>query len=112
MLDYVALFVIFFLMIAATSAILFFGYLPGMIARNRGHPWPDAIEAASWIGHIFVIFYPVAWVWAFLPFPGPGTGHTSDTPVARDDLARFRARLAALEEVVAQLQTQSESDTP
>jgi hypothetical protein len=97
MLDYVALFVIFFLMIAAIATILFFGSRPGMIARKRGHPWPDAIEAASWIGHIFVIFYPVAWERAFLPFPAPGTGHASDTHVARDDLVRLRARLATLE---------------
>ena len=38
MLDYVALFVIFLLIIAATAAILFFGELPGKIARKRGHP--------------------------------------------------------------------------
>jgi hypothetical protein len=112
LLDYVALFVIFFLMIAATSAILFFGSLPGMIARKRGHPWPDAIEAASWIGHIFPFFYPIAWIWAFLPFPDPGTGNTSDTHEAKDDdLARLRARLEKLDEAVARLQTQSESDT-
>jgi hypothetical protein len=112
MLDYVAVFVIFFLMIAAIATILLFGSLPGMIARKRGYPWPDAIEAASWIGHIFVVFYPVAWDWAFLAFSAPGTGHASDAPVARGDLARLRARLARLEWAVARLPTQSENDTP
>jgi hypothetical protein len=110
MLNYVALFVIFFLMIAATAAILFFGSLPGMIARKRGHPWPDAIEAASWIGHIFPFFYPLAWIWAFLPFPAPEAGNPSDASGAKDDLAKLRARLATLEEEVARLQTQHGSD--
>jgi hypothetical protein len=110
MLSYVALFVIFFLMIAAAVAVLFFGELPGKIARKRGHPWPDAVNATSWIGHIFVPFYPIAWVWAFLPFPDPGASHTDNTPEAKDDLARLQARLATLEEAIARLQTQHRSD--
>jgi hypothetical protein len=112
MLSYVALFVIFFLMVAATAAILFFGSLPAKIARKRDHPWVDAIDAASWMGHIFIFIplYPLALMWAFLPFPAPGAGNTDDVPEAKDDLARLRARLATLEEAVARLQTQHGSD--
>jgi hypothetical protein len=106
MLNYVALFVIFFLMIAATAAILFVGSLPAYIARKRGHPWVDAVDSASWMGHIFIFLplFPLALIWAFLPFPAPGTGHTSDTHEPKD-LARLRARLATLQETVAGLQT-------
>jgi hypothetical protein len=108
MLDYVALFVIFFLLIAATAAILFFGSLPAKIARKRGHPWVDAIDAASWMGHIFIFtpLFPLALLCAFLPFRAPGEDNTTDAPETKDDLARLGERLATLEETVARLQTQ------
>jgi hypothetical protein len=112
MLDYVALFVIFFLMIAATAVILFFGELPGKIARKRGHPWPEAVDAASWMGHIFIFipFYPLALLWAFLPFPASHAGNTSDAPEAKDARDKLRERLATLEETVARIQAQRGSD--
>jgi hypothetical protein len=108
MLDYVALFVIFFLLIAATAAILFFGSLPAKIARKRGHPWVDAIDATSWMGHIFIFtpLFPLALLCAFLPFRAPGEDNTTGAPETKDDLARLGERLATLEETVARLQTQ------
>jgi hypothetical protein len=112
MLDYVALFVIFFLMIAATAAILFVGSLPAYIARKRGHPWVDAVDSASWMGHIFIFIplFPLALLCAFLPFRAPGAGSTSDAPEAQDDRDKLRERVATLEETVARIQAQRGSD--
>jgi uncharacterized protein DUF3302 len=46
----VALIVIFVLIIAVAAVIVILGSLPGKIALKRGHPHPDAVNAASWIG--------------------------------------------------------------
>ena len=45
-----ALLVIFFLIIAFAAVIVVLGSLPGKIALKRGHPHPDAVNVASWIG--------------------------------------------------------------
>ena len=66
-LDGAALVVIFLIIILIATAIVFLGSLPGKIARKRGHPYPDAVNAASWIGLATGIFSPVAFIWAFLP---------------------------------------------
>lgn len=44
---------------------LLLGWLPGSIARRRGHPNADAIAIAGWIGIFFVgIIWFVALIWA------------------------------------------------
>ena len=62
MLDYVALISIFFLVIVGAAVIVFIRSMPGKIARRRGHPYPDAVNAASWIGPFLKSFeeYPPA----------------------------------------------------
>ena len=73
-LDAAALVVIFILIIAVAVVIVALGTLPGKIARRRGHPCPDAVNAASWIGLATGVFWPVAFIWAFLPIPHRGEG--------------------------------------
>jgi hypothetical protein len=107
MLDYIALFFIFFLVIVLAAVIVALGSLPGNIARKRGHPWPDAVNAASWIGLATGIFWPLAFIWAFLPVPVAGPSMQTDGPVANNDLASLQAKLTALEETVAKLRSQS-----
>ena len=106
MLDKVALFIIFMLIIMVAAAIVFIGSIPGKIARKRNHPWPDAVNTASWIGLATGVFWPIALIWAFLPVPvksasaepsGSGGDRGSNEEV--DDL---RKRVADLE---AALQT-------
>ena len=69
MLDYVALFVIIFMICGAAAVIVALGSLPGKVARKRGHPWPDAVNVASWIGLATGVFWPIAFIWAYLPVP-------------------------------------------
>ena len=103
MLEYVALFVIFFLIIAVAAAIVFLGTLPGNIARRRGHPYPDAVNAASWIGLATGVFWPVAFIWAFLPYPAPAAGAPADATEPGVDVAKLQERMAALESQLKQL---------
>ena len=112
MLDYVALFFIFFLIICAAAVIVVLGSLPGKIARKRGHPWPDAVNAASWIGLATGVLWPFAFVWAFLPVPVSG-GQSSQGPAPpSDELARIHDKLSALESAIEKLQPQQGGDQP
>ena len=110
MLEYVALFFIFLLIIVAAAVIVFVGSLPGKIARKRGHPWPDAVNAASWIGLATGVFWPVAFIWAFLPLPSDGTSKPTKDNATSNELANLKAKLTTLEETVARLQSRSEED--
>ena len=96
MLDYVALFFIFFLIIVAAAAIVYIGSVPGKIARRRGHPWPEAVSAASWIGLATGVFWPVAFIWAFLPVPPRPEGASTDQAVASGEKSELQQRMAAL----------------
>lgn len=68
--DAVAL--IFWGLILTTLVIGFvwLGSLPGDVARRRNHPQADAVTALGWVGLIFVVFWPVAFAWAFVRPPG------------------------------------------
>jgi hypothetical protein len=101
LLDGAALVVIFIIIIAIAAAIVALGSLPGKIARKRGHSYADAVNAASWIGLATGVFWPVAFIWAFLPM-GAGGGAAS-AGAASAELAEMRARLEGLEAEMAQL---------
>jgi uncharacterized protein DUF3302 len=94
-LDIAALVVIFFLVILLTAAIVALGSLPGKIARKRNHPYADAINVASWVGLALGIFWPIAFIWAFLPVKG-----------TRGDLAEMNKRLSSLEKEIEQVRSQ------
>jgi hypothetical protein len=112
MLDGIALFFIFFLIVCVAAAVVAIGSLPGKIARRRGHPHPDAVNAASWIGLATGVFWPVAFVWAFLPVPGPtGTAASATTPESTVDVAKLQARLASLEAEVEALRSHAKEAT-
>ena len=110
MLNGVALFFIFFLMIAFAAVIVVVGSLPGKIARRRGHPHPDAVNAASWIGLATGVFWPVAFIWAFLPVPGPRRDVPAEKADPSVDLANIQERLAALETAMEQIRSRAKED--
>ena len=109
-LDFLALVVIFLLIVVVAAVIVALGSLPGKIAHKRGHPHPDAVNAASWIGLATGVFWPVAFIWAFLPIPGRRVGGTADTGAAAAELAELRRRLEALEAATAKPQSQPAGD--
>jgi hypothetical protein len=48
------------------------GWLPGHIAKSRGHPWADGVRVAGWITLIFSFpLWPVALIWAYVDVPAP-----------------------------------------
>ena len=94
--------VIFFMLVLATVAIVLIGSLPGKIAVKRGHPWPDAVNVASWIGLATGVFWPIALIWAFLPLPACTS--SSDASQPDSDTTELAGRIAALEATIEKLQ--------
>ena len=46
------------------------GWLPGHVAKSRGHPWPDAVRVAGWITLILAFpLWPIALIWAYVDVP-------------------------------------------
>lgn len=114
-LDYVALGVIFFILVLVTVVIVLIGSLPGKIAVKRGHPWPDAVNVASWIGLATGVFWPIAFIWAYLPLPVRKDG-SSSTPqtgskTTTGDTANLEDRIAALEATIKELQSLQQEGT-
>ena len=107
MLDKVALFIIFVLIIMITAAIVILGSLPGKIARQRNHPWPDAVNVASWIGLATGVFWPVAFIWAFFPFPERSKQGSAESMESTADTAALEKRIASLEAALEKLQSES-----
>lgn len=110
MLDKIALFVIVMLLIGVTAAIVALGSLPGKIARRRGHPWPDAVNVASWIGLATGVLWPFAFIWAFLPVPVESNGGSADAKPS-EGLTDLQKRLADLEVAMKGLQSQPKEDS-
>lgn len=107
MLSYIALGVIFFLLVLITAAIVVLGSIPGKIARKRNHPWPEAVNVASWIGLATGVFWPVAFIWAYLPVPQRVQEGSAETTQPSGDTADLEKRIASLEAALEKLQSQS-----
>ncbi|TWU44176.1 Inner membrane protein YiaW [Novipirellula aureliae] len=104
MLDKLALFIIFALLVMIAAAIVIIGSIPGKIARKRNHPWPDAVNVASWIGLATGVLWPLAFIWAYLPVPAKSGSGSADA--GRDeDYANLKHRIAELEAATKELQS-------
>jgi hypothetical protein len=67
-LDYVALGILFFVVITLFYAIIAIHDVPYEIAKHRGHPHQDAIHVAGW-DSLFTLhaIWPFLWIWALHP---------------------------------------------
>jgi hypothetical protein len=75
MLDYFALFLVFFVILVLFYGIIVVHDIPYEIAVHRQHPHQDAIHVAGWIS-LFTLgaIWPFLWIWATLYKPGIGWG--------------------------------------
>ncbi len=68
--DYFAAFILVILLLTGIAVFIGLGLAPGYIARNRNHPWAQAVEVAGWVTLIFgFVLWPLALVWAFVDVP-------------------------------------------
>ncbi|PQO30739.1 hypothetical protein C5Y96_14870 [Blastopirellula marina] len=77
-----AWFVIALIFCVFVAVVIVLGSLPGNIARKRNHPHVDAINAASWIGlALGGAIWPIAFIWAFIPFGQDSSMNSDENPV-------------------------------
>ena len=93
-----AWFVIAVLFFTVVAAIVALGSLPGHIAKQRHHPHAEAINATSWIGlALGGILWPIAFVWALIPFGHAGSASDGEVESLRRQVAELQAKLDTLE---------------
>jgi hypothetical protein len=94
-LDYVALAILFFVVITLFYAIIAIHDVPYEIAKHRGHPHQDAIHVAGWVS-LFTLhaIWPFLWIWAMMYRPDRGWGFGERA--AQDQLSAELARLQEL----------------
>ncbi len=69
-LDIFAWIVLGVLAASTIGVVCIMGWLPGHIARGRGHPWSQAVGVAGWITLFFgFVLWPVVFIWAYVDVP-------------------------------------------
>lgn len=113
MLDYFALFLVFFV-----TAVIFYGVIaihdiPYEIAKKRNHPQQDALHVAGWVSLFTLhVLWPFLWIWATLYREDRGWGFTNhleqkaSTTSDVSELAEINQQLNTLTQQVAQLESQ------
>jgi hypothetical protein len=78
LLDIFAWIVLLILVASALAMFFIAGYLPGHIAKSRGHPWAQAVTVAGWVTLIFgFVLWPVVLIWAYVDIPARRAGETA-----------------------------------
>ena len=70
--DIFAWIVLVILVASVVAVFCIAGWLPGHIAKSRGHPYADAVMVAGWVTLICgFALWPVALIWAYVDVPAP-----------------------------------------
>jgi hypothetical protein len=85
------------LFFGAAWFIYWLGRLPGETAHTRGHPQASAITVCGWLGLLFLPFWPIALVWAYLIPAGRELAPPPDLAGLRAALKTTSARIAEIE---------------
>ncbi|WP_432472868.1 DUF3302 domain-containing protein [Amphritea sp. HPY] len=113
-LDYVALFLVVFVVIFFFYAIIVIHDIPYEIAKHRNHPHQDAIHVAGWVSLFTLhVLWPFLWIWSTLYREDRGWGFSGHVSNAKPD-GEGRSEpegqeLLALQEQVTELSLQVET---
>lgn len=104
MLDYFALFLVFFVLLVLFYGIIVVHDIPYEIAVHRNHPHQDAIHVAGWIS-LFTLgaIWPFLWIWATLYKPGIGWGMIENNDGNLDKENKLEQDIERLQNQVALL---------
>ena len=98
MLDYVALFLLFFVAIVLFYGIIAIHDIPYEISVHRQHPHQDAIHVAGWVSLFTLhVLWPFLWIWATLYKPDVGWGMTTHLEDTSDDDAELMKKVKLLQ---------------
>ncbi len=110
MLDYFALFLLFFVVIVLFYGIIIIHDIPYEIAKHRQHPHQDAIHVAGWVSLFTLhVLWPFLWIWATLYKPERGWGMSAVASGEADvdtKLAELVTRVESLERELKQVKEQ------
>jgi Protein of unknown function (DUF3302) len=68
--DIFAWIVLIILVACVVAVFCIAGWLPGHIAKSRGHPWAEAVTVAGWVTLICgLALWPIALIWAYVDVP-------------------------------------------
>ena len=75
--DFFAWIVLVVLLATFVAIFVALGMMPGLIARNRGHPWAQAVMIGGWATLICgFVFWPLVLIWAFVDVPVKRSAHS------------------------------------
>jgi small neutral amino acid transporter SnatA (MarC family) len=78
LLDIFAWIVLLVLVASTVAVVVFLAMLPGMIAKQRNHPWAQAVTVAGWVTLLLgFALWPVALIWAYVDFPAKRAGEAA-----------------------------------
>ena len=70
MLDLFARIVLIVLAASLLAVFVGLGMLPGHVARQRHHPYAEAVAIGGWVTLIFgLVFWPLVMIWAYVDVP-------------------------------------------
>lgn len=96
MLDYFALFLLFFVGIVLFYGTIVIHDIPYEIAVARKHPHQDAIHVAGWVSLFTLnVIWPFLWIWATLYRADRGWGFAHSQ--LEEQIKRMESRLRTLE---------------
>ena len=109
-LNYLALFLLFFIVISFFYAIIALCDIPYQIAKKRNHPQQDAIQIAGWLSLLTLqILWPLIWIWATLYREDRGWGIQQEKDVENNrtqpleqQLSQLQSRFDKLEQAVSE----------
>jgi len=88
MLDYFALFLLFFVFVTLFYGVIAIHDIPYELAKKRNHPQQDAIHIAGWASLFTLhVLWPFLWIWASLYREDRGWGF-SETQMSNSDESR------------------------
>ena len=106
-LDYFALGLLIFVLLAIFYGIIAIHDIPYEIAKKRNHPHQDAIHVTGWVSLFTLhVLWPFLWIWATLYRPDRGWGFadqgsqgtgSDNSESLQIQLAEINARLDAIE---------------
>ena len=77
-LDLFAWIVLIILAASTIAVIVIIAMLPGMIAKQRKHPWSHAVTVAGWVTLLLgFVLWPLALIWAYVDVPAPRRGEAA-----------------------------------
>ncbi len=116
MLDYVALFLLFFVGVVLFYGIVVIHDIPYEIAKHRNHPHQDAIHVTGWVSLLTLhILWPFLWIWATLYREDRGWGfkdgksEVQHIEALEQQLQRLEQRLQSLEAGVSSHQERGQN---